>query len=78
MRAATTDISSCIVYEANEKRTKDGERGGENSDMKFNVIPYKIRVVPEMVCIGKDLGLQDSLVYRGNTGTVKWERSACG
>ena len=63
MRAATADVFSCIVYEANEKRTKDGKRRGENSDMKFNVTPYKIRVVPEMVCIGKELGLQDSLVY---------------
>jgi hypothetical protein len=63
VRAATADVPSCIVYEASEKRTKGGERRGEDSDMKFNVVPYKVRVVPEMVCIGKDLGLQDSLVY---------------
>jgi hypothetical protein len=61
VRAATADVS-CIVYEVNEKRTKGGERRGENSDMKFNVTPYEKRVVPEMVCIGKERGLQDSLV----------------
>jgi hypothetical protein len=63
VRSVTADVSSCNVYEANEKRTKGGERRGENANLKFNVTPYKKRVIPERVRIGKELALQNGFVY---------------